>query len=449
MNRLIPLKFANLWLTCLMLALTILILPVKSNATIFHVSKTGNDLGAGTSSSPFQTITKGVSLLSAGDTLFVHSGTYAESILSWKTKIPNGKSWDQPIIVAAYPGDTVTINPKSKQAFFWIQDGEAKYLIIEGFVIDGLQQAQHGLKFSNHSTHIRVKNCEIKNTFDNGILVSICSGCTDPANYPHDTYHEFLNLDVHDNGAPPSTFNAHGFYIETSHNLVEHGKFHHNAGNGGKFFHGNLRGVANHNIARHNEFYHNSQKGKWTCGLILSSGDGNVAYNNIAYGNFAGLCILHRVTNARLFNNIAYENTHYGIYVGFSTTNNSYVENNTVYNNSEYGIFIGDDTTNTNVINNIAYLNKVENISLQKQTGTTLSHNLITDPKFKNSQTKDFRLMAESPAIDKGYSLDFFSDDFEGQTRPQGTAYDIGAFERILEVDQIPPNIPKGLHVAN
>ena len=110
MNRLIPLKFANLWLTCLMLALTILILPVKSNATIFHVSKTGNDLGAGTSSSPFQTITKGVSLLSAGDTLFVHSGTYAESILSWKTKIPNGKSWDQPIIVAAYPGDTVTIN---------------------------------------------------------------------------------------------------------------------------------------------------------------------------------------------------------------------------------------------------------------------------------------------------------------------------------------------------
>ena len=65
------------------------------------------------------------------------------------------------------------------------------------------------------------------------------------------------------------------------------------------------------------------------------------AYNNVAYGNFAGFCIQARVTNARLYNNIAYENDVYGIYVGYNTTSGSRVENNTVYNNGDLWDFCG------------------------------------------------------------------------------------------------------------
>lgn len=443
-------KIGSFCLSGLAIIITLVITAPIANAAIFHVAKVGNDSNSGTQFSPFQTIKKGIRQLSAGDTLYVHSGTYSESILSWETPIPNGKSWHQPITIATYPGDTVTITP-SGPSFFWIQDGQAKYLIIEGFIIDGNQTAHDGLKFSNNSKYIRVKRCEIKNNIINGILVSICSGCTDPANFPHDTYHEFLELDIHDNGAPPSPYNGHGFYIETSYNLVENSKLYNNAGNGGKFFHGNLPGVANHNIARSNRFFNNSRSGKWSCGLILSSGDGNVAYNNIAYENFAGFCIESRVANARLYNNISYQNDVYGIYVGMSTTEGSRVENNTVYKNGTYGIFVGEDAKNTKIINNIAYLNasnsSERNINLQNQTGTEVSHNLILNPMFENAQANDFRLKAESPAIDKGNTIQLISDDFSGNPRPQGSGYDIGAYEKFFEVGRTPPATPQNVIV--
>jgi parallel beta-helix repeat protein len=427
------------------LAIIIMIVPGIGNATTFHVAKTGNDSNSGTKFSPFQTIKKGIGQLAAGDTLYVQSGTYSESILSWQTPIPNGTSWNNPITIATYPGDTVTINPLSGAAFFWIQDGQAKYLIIDGFIVDGQKKGLHGLKFSNNSRYIRVQNSEIKNSTSNGILVSICSGCASPATAPHDTYHEFINLKVHDNGSPLHTPAEHGFYIETSHNLVENSKFYNNAGNGGKFYHGNLSGVSNYNIARNNIFHDNSTAGQWSCGLILSSGEGNMAYNNIAYGNFAGFCIAYRTTNARLFNNISFENDQYGIYVGMNTTDKSYVENNTLYKNNGYGIFVGDAAKNTKVSNNIAYLNTSENIGLQNQTGTIISHNLTTDPLFENANARDFHLKNESPAIDKGDFLSLIINDFTGTSRPQGAGYDIGAYEGILEVDRTPPAPPRNL----
>lgn len=421
--------------------------PGFATATDFYVATNGADSNPGTEASPFQTIQKGVTNLSPGDILYVKAGTYTEGILSWKTRIPSGESWDNPITIAAFPGDKVIITPPSGQAFFWIIDGESKFLIIDGFIIDGQQVALHGFKFSRDTRHIRVQKCEIKNTLDSGILVTLCTSCAN--NTDNNTYHEFIELDVHDNGVPPYPYNAHGFYIETGHNLVEHGKFYRNAGNGGKFFHGNRSGVANHNLARHNEFFNNSRSGKWSCGLLLSSGEQNIAYNNLAHGNFAGFCILYRSSKARLFNNIAYENEHYGVYIGKNTTDMSYVENNTIYQNNGFGIFVGDEATNTVVTNNIAYLNRFENIALKNQTGTIMSHNLTSNPVFENAPGKDFRLKPESPAIDKGASIDFIKTDFTGNPRPQGSAFDIGAYEKMPEKTPAPPSAPNNLRIVN
>jgi len=445
MKKFMSHEIISFGLSPLVMAIILFLVPGISNATTFHVGKNGNDSNSGTEHSPFQTIHKGIGQLSAGDTLYVHSGIYSESILSWKTPIPNGTSWDQPIIIATFPGDTVTITPPSGLAFFWIQDGQAKYLIINGFIIDGQNSASHGFKFSNNSRYIRVQNSEIKNSKNTAIQATICSGCSNPSTAPHDTFHEFINLTIHDNG---SSIKDHGFYIETSKNIVENSKIYNNTGNGGKFFHGHLPEVSNHNIARNNIFFDNSTSGKWSCGLILSSGEGNMAYNNIAYGNFAGFCIIYRTTNARLFNNISYGNTYYGIYVGMNSTDKSYVQNNTVYNNYNYGIFIGDDAKNTTVSNNISYLNKGENIGLQNQTGSILSQNLSSNPFFINATAKDFHLKSGSPAIDKGEVINFISNDFSGNSRPQGSSYDIGAYEEIPEIDDVPPNRPKDL-IAN
>ena len=163
----------------------------------------------------------------------------------------------------------------------------------------------------------------------------------------------------------------------------------------------------------------------WSCGLLLSSGNANQAYNNVAYGNYAGFCIQARVTNARLYNNIAYGNDVYGIYVGYNTTSGSRVENNTAYNNGTYGIFVGDSATTTTVKNNIARSNN-NDLGL---TNTTSSNNFTTDPLFVNAAGKDFRLQASSQAIDKGTAISGLSIDFDGKPRPKGAAFDIGAYE--------------------
>ena len=51
------------------------------------------------------------------------------------------------------------------------------------------------------------------------------------------------------------------------------------------------------------------------------------------------------------------------------------------------------------------------------------------DPRFVDASANVFDLQPSSPAIDKGTTLTGFEDDFAGTVRPQGRAWDIGAFE--------------------
>jgi hypothetical protein len=61
------------------------------------------------------------------------------------------------------------------------------------------------------------------------------------------------------------------------------------------------------------------------------------------------------------------------------------------------------------------------------------SGNLYGDPLFVSpafGTTGDYHLKSGSPAIDKGSSVDAPLDDLDGNPRPQGTGFDIGAYER-------------------
>ncbi|WP_454065127.1 right-handed parallel beta-helix repeat-containing protein [Candidatus Nitrospira salsa] len=419
--------------------------PTISDAATYYVAKTGNDSSSGTQASPFRNIKHGVSKLVAGDTLYVKAGTYYESILSWSTKIPNGTSWNNPVTVAANPGDTVTIYPPGGQTFFWVKDGQAKYLIIDGFTVDGNSQAKHGFKFSDNSRYIRVKNTEVKNATDSGILVSICSGCASPQTAPHNTYHEFINMNIHHNG---STYFDHGLYIETAHNIIEKSDIHHNVGFGVHIYRSTIN-TADHNTIRHNVAHHNNTSGKWGCGVLVSAGTGNQVYNNTAYENFSGFCTTYRSSNALLYNNIAFANKHYGIYIsglGNSQTTRAY--NNTVYKNEGYGIYVGNNFKNATIGNNIVYQNTTEDIYLSPgdQSGTVLSHNLSTNPEFVNKEANDFRLQEGSPAIDNASTINEVTTDYDGIKRNIGTGPDIGAFEfPQVSTDNEPPASPKSV----
>jgi hypothetical protein len=62
----------------------------------------------------------------------------------------------------------------------------------------------------------------------------------------------------------------------------------------------------------------------------------------------------------------------------------------------------------------------------------SFSHNLVGssyNPLFVNPSAGDFHLQAGSPAIDAGTMIALVATDFDGIPRPQGAAYDIGAYE--------------------
>jgi len=69
------------------------------------------------------------------------------------------------------------------------------------------------------------------------------------------------------------------------------------------------------------------------------------------------------------------------------------------------------------------------------------------NPLFVTNFT-DFHLQLNSPCIDAGITVSQVTDDFDGKQRPQGTGYDIGAYE-FISASPPRPSPPKNLKVLN
>ena len=236
-----------------------------------------------------------------------------------------------------------------------------------------------------HPQFIKFSNSEVKNAHDSGIL-----GFADSI---------FTNINIHHNG---TTDFDHGLYMAGANNIVENSPIHHNYGWGVHVY--NYPGGVNNNIIRGNVVYSNGQSNKRGVGIILSSGDNNQAYNNIIYGNLHG-----------------------GIQVNWSS--NAKVYNNTIYNEAGC-ITIDPEACQSIVRNNLC--SNAGSIS-NSGTNTTLSNNLtgVNSNVFVDASAQNFQLQAGSSPINAGFNLssEGIVTDFGGVARPQGAAYDIGAYE--------------------
>jgi hypothetical protein len=71
---------------------------------------------------------------------------------------------------------------------------------------------------------------------------------------------------------------------------------------------------------------------------------------------------------------------------------------------------------------------------------------MLTDPKFVDAASRNFRLQSGSGAIDAGVALSNVTTDISGTARPQGSSYDIGAFEFATTISSAPAP-PKNVRV--
>src|SRR5947199_176932 len=181
---------------------------------------------------------------------------------------------------------------------------------------------------------------------------------------------------------------------------------------------------------------------------IYVAGPGNSAMNNIVT-RAASACIqtYHGATRLTIVNNVVANCGKYGIQISGdpAITSNDYttVDNNIVVNVNGYGIW--ESTSGAigthNVYNNNIVYNNTTNVSLVNgtQSGTLTLTSAQFSALFVNytgDMTGDYRLQGGAMAIDRGTTLCAAGVvvcvpalDFTGILRPQGVAYDIGAYE--------------------
>jgi hypothetical protein len=334
----------------------------------------------------------------------------------------SGTSWSAPVTVKGYAGESVTLKvvPGGDNVVRF-QDGSISYVQIENLTIDGAGGGSNStvVYLADGSHHLRFRNVEIKNSQQTAVLGG-------------GRNHEFLNLNVHDNGLSTTYFNSNGMYLTTDDSVVVGGQFYDNECSGIRFFDSNTSASADGNVVRGARMFRNGYgrafNGASRCasdgaGIVLSDVN-NAAYNNLIYQNYWGVII----------------------FTGGKTARNAKVYQNTVYGNS-WGVQILAGSISTEVRNNIVYGNG--NGISNSASGSLQSNNLTADPMFMNAGGSDFSLRTGSPAIDAGMTLSMVQDDVQGGARPSGAAYDIGAFEYRSTAPSSPgtPEAPRNLRV--
>jgi parallel beta-helix repeat protein len=381
--------------------------------TVYYVAPTGSDDNSCTVaqsvSRPKRTINAAVACLAPGSTLYIRGGVYAETLFD---VIPSGNSWTDPVTIAAYPGEQVTLRPAGGDQVIHIESSH-HHIVIDGLILDGANVALEVMKITYRSDpadaahHIRVQNSELMNAPGQGILVT------------QGGFNELVNLKVHDNGR---TDFEHGFYISSDNNLIDHCTIYRNAGWGVHVFGSSPRA----NTVTNNRIHDNARAGARGPGIGLYGPD-NIAFNNIVWKNNGGIEI-DTAANVGVYNNTLYDNNggngqHPGINLG-----------------SISGVTIRNNIVNRNF----------QDDAFQAANGASSDHNLVgTDPLFVDAGAANFHVGSASPAIDAGVTIPLVTTDADGLIRPRGKAYDLGAFEYDPSpASQHPPQAPRNLRIV-
>jgi hypothetical protein len=415
----------------------------------YYVAPNGNDSNPGTENEPWKTIGKAAATLTAGDTVYIKSGTYEERVVP-----EHGGSANNYIVYRAYQGNTVTIDgtsitlPAGWGGLFDITD--LSYIVVSGLRIinAGPDQNNAGILIDN-SDHVAVQNCYTYNTVSSGIAVWDGEHITLDSN----------EVELACNDGEQECITVAGTNMFTiRYNLVHHSGPGSIGGEGIDAKDGSSNGAIHGNVVHHIN----------RLGIYVDSWDKHTR-NIQVYQNTVYLCaddgfavaaeaggLLENIT---LYNNIAYDNENAGLTVaGWGEPGYNHpmkevtIVNNTFYNNGGGswggGIVVENPDADSIVVRNNICSQNLQFQILVEDAGADLivDHNLIDgfmsypgeiwgsdsvagDPEFVNPTSADFRLQGNSPAIDKGSSEDAPAEDFDGNMRPQGSGFDIGAFE--------------------
>ncbi len=419
---------------------------------VYFVTSGGNDANAGTFTSPWKTIPHAKDTLAAGDIAYLgtsagdtlsQTGTYRynASLSIDLNDGTNAGTAAAPKALVAYPGASVTIGQVTgvqRGLLVPAITGTFDYWVIAGLNLRGAVEA---LDFEGTANGWRVIGNDLSCPNGTGL-----SGCVVGGDGTTPDHLKLYGNVVHDAAASVTSVTKyyHGIYLasnnlEIAWNEVRDGKtcraiqFHDSAGP-------NL-----HGISVHDNLIHGTVCDGINFATVDPSQGAVEAYNNIIYdvglgpdpsdgsSDYAGIYVANITNmgspgsgNVRLYNNTLYN-------CGSRRTGASgaiaraagpvgvQADDNLVVTLSGESYFSGDTSMITGS-NNLFF-----------GGGGSLPGALVGtvtgDPLLVAPATHDFHLQAAGAAIDHGIATPAATD-YDGNPRPRGAAYDIGAYER-------------------
>lgn len=392
----------------------------KSNSHNYYVSTNGDDNNKGTINSPWKTIQKAATRVSAGDTVLIRGGKYCE-IVTMTTSGELGKY----ITFRNYPGEVVILDGHGLWDYDWdgiIRTNCKNYIRISGLKL--VNSRSFGICTTNWqqytekmgSSHLVIDHCTTENTGNSGVgayfcsdvvvdgntIVNACtSGSQECITMNHVDGFEVRNNHVHD-----STKEG----IDAKEGCCN-GKIHDNevwnTGNVGiyidaySFQEQNIEVYANevHNVT--NCIATASEKGALLQNINI--------HNNIAYDGSWGLVVAswgsasnHPMKNIHLSNNTTYNMFEGGVLLSNADAQNIVIINNILGGGNKRAVppihFITGDLGEITIDHN--FLSRVDD---DMPAGTNY---LVGDPGFVNADDHDFHLAIDSRAINAGLSTD-------------------------------------------
>ncbi|MDR3575115.1 MAG: choice-of-anchor Q domain-containing protein [Anaerolineaceae bacterium] len=432
----------------------------------YYVSPSGLDTNPGTQDQPWKTIQKAADTMVAGDTVFVAAGDYPEQ----RVEISKSGSAGNPITYQAEGKVT-------QHGGFRINS--ADYIGIKGFDITDTLNGSSPIAEDGAGIFVVGKYCDLENNY---IHLTVWDGIYLQGTTPNPTLSS--NCIVRNNRLYEDE-NA-GIEVHGQNHLVEGNEIWGTVQYSPKLLNppdyvdaDGIRFFGSGHIFRKN-YIHDILYGP--PGINPAINDYNNDPHIDCFQTF-NTDIQHEVASNILFEqNICIDldaNTKLGIggkaFQQENSSKNFIIRNNLI---EAHGIAQFTDATNISIINNTfigssnfngadgIYLTRVANAVIEnnifayQENGTgsirpdsstsrtlTVGYNCVyraggkpwraadphdvwnVNPMFVNEASADFHLQSDSPCIDAGRTITSVTNDLDGNIRPKGNGYDIGAYE--------------------
>ncbi len=407
-----------IWLGAFIILSLLALGPVglSSAGEIYYVSPTGSDENTGSQNHPWATVEYAARKAKPGDTILVRGGTYQEGEVWLRAKFGHGGAPGKLLTIKAYPNE-IPVFVNNRRPFIIACD----YIRIEGL------HFENGKSIGVEGNTVQIVN----NTFTGSGYgwAAINAGGTN-------ILLEGNKCDI--NGNTVGT-QGHCYYIENGSNItIRNNVARGMTGYGIHVFDQRRSGDPPNferlirNVIIEGNVLSDSER---RSGIVLAAYDharieGVIVKNNVVFNNpDSGIFIRGIVSNVEIYNNTLFGNKETDLLIYGKTRDVTHVEiKNNVFdltnsNSNAFHVFNEEENASFVLENNLYW---PKPLRLHKLSDTSP---VIGDPRFANPGEKDFHLLSGSAAIDRGITLAEVPHDKDGIKRPQGDAFDLGAFE--------------------